>query len=303
MNRARTTIHKIAVFFPTMSLKASIQKDLKELIAKYSSNYTEEDIYRVLHEEAFLGKETAVLRTRLKEAQHEHRLDQKTVSRLQACRVVSCHRIQSPNGYSSIEAVVRLNSDSHMKNVKDHVDLSFRYEREGRNSTNGQTHVWYSVELSRDHGPREKILWCQIFASHFIPSDKEPINIALNQNDNDEWSDMDDDIDDGGDNSSTLIAEDKREISEDQGPSKRQRSSSATNDSDEDEADRFYAGMDTDVLSQFLQWSHIEMNPVEAFFTLMSFPFYELEWDIIDLLVSSVFDDDESSSGDDGSKL
>jgi len=66
--------------------------------------------------------------------------------------------------------------------------------------------------------------------------------------------------------------------------------------------DRFAAGMDPDVLRAFLEGSHLdraELDDDVAFFLLMSFPFYESEWDLVGFALDAVFgyDDDSESDG------
>ena len=48
--------------------------------------------------------------------------------------------------------------------------------------------------------------------------------------------------------------------------------------------------MDPDVLHHFLQWANLmPMGDATAFFLLMTFPYYEHEWDLIGHVLEEVF--------------
>jgi len=65
-------------------------------------------------------------------------------------------------------------------------------------------------------------------------------------------------------------------------------------ESDDDEPDSYLAYLNPDVLHEFLNLSGIqsdEMHEGTAFFLLMTFPFYEQEWDLVGYLLEEVFGD------------
>ena len=67
---------------------------------------------------------------------------------------------------------------------------------------------------------------------------------------------------------------------------------------DENEPDSYLAHLDPDVLHEFLNLTKIQtknddMHEGTAFFLLMTFPFYEHEWDLVGFVLEEIFGDDE----------
>jgi hypothetical protein len=166
------------------------------------------------------------------------------------------------------------------------------------------------------------MLWIQIWPVGDTPSSLPAQKVEFDEEDG--WSDMsEDDNDDDPDEKKMCECNiGDRKICRDR-CCKRPRNDSGTaihhessanetskmlNDEhrsvDEEQAlgDRFTAGIDPDILAQFLAWSNLpsSMDDLTAFFLLMTFGFYEHEWDLIGLALDAVFesgdDDDDNDS-------
>jgi hypothetical protein len=67
----------------------------------------------------------------------------------------------------------------------------------------------------------------------------------------------------------------------------------------ENAVDRYAAYADPDYIQEFLAMTCIELNDENSLFFLMSWPFYEHEWDIFGFLLDSVFGEDEDEDFED----
>jgi hypothetical protein len=62
----------------------------------------------------------------------------------------------------------------------------------------------------------------------------------------------------------------------------------------DEECDRFAARIDPEVLGTLLKWAQLgPIDDVTAFFLLMTFPFYEHEWDLVGFILDDVFGTDK----------
>jgi hypothetical protein len=262
--------------------------------------------------------------------------------------VTDCTRVHTKTGYVDIHAVVRLDADADMKRqgVQSHLELTFQYEREGhdtantsynapatreataptvpaaeiatrakmakQNSGDKATNVRYSIDLSRDSGPNEKLLWCHVLASSptpsHLPAQSMEAESAAGDIDSEQWSDMEDGNDlDMNDQETAVVNTDngvKKGMPSDTDRIDETSVGAAMEDATSlvvtDDPDRYYAGIDPDVLHQFLQWAHLpSMNELTAFFLLMTFPFYEHEWDMIGFVLDFVFGEEDDGDEDD----
>jgi hypothetical protein len=248
------------------------------------------------------------------------------------------HTVLTKAGYSNIIGVVRLQADERMKKhgaVSSYVELTFSYERQiAECSETAAASLLYFIELAKDNGPAEKLLWIEIFAHGATPSHL-PLKNLISDSDDDgdddeEWEDIgdDDEVDKGKaarkcqaeDSTAHKRKSDAMSSSESNEPGPADGSGEGkggggggdANDTcknrdvakdENDESDRYRAGMDPDVLSRLLEWTQIgPMEDITAFFLLMTFPFYEQEFDIIGPFLDSVFgsDDDESNDMQEG---
>jgi len=140
--------------------------------------------------------------------------------------------------------------------------------------------ISYTIDLSRDYGKKERLLFIEVMASGEYPS-TEP---AIPMKDEDEWEDFDDEGDSPHANN---IAIHDAEAS--------MQSLAVTQRADG--KDRFAASVDPDVLGKFLHSTGLEFDESDSIYFLMTFPFYEHEFDLVGFLLDSVFgdgnDDDE----------
>ena len=67
------------------------------------------------------------------------------------------------------------------------------------------------------------------------------------------------------------------------------------------ERDSYTAYLDPDLLHEFLDWNGFTMNDGTAFFLLMTFPYFEHEWDLIGFVLDEVFGGNDESDDDNGS--
>jgi hypothetical protein len=191
-----------------------------------------------------------------------------------------------------------------LPSVAHDLNLTFAYERDPLEQPG--TVVNYSIELSSNHGKREKLLWIQVVADGCEPS-RQSAAINMDETelpvDDDSWEDME------SDNGSACSNQQEQPETQ---PSERDANNVSTDveQSDEDNVDdlptlpprpdRFVAGIEPECLSVFLNVA--DLGPIDeltAFFLLMAFPFYEHEWDLVGFMLDSIFgaesDDDNNN--------
>ncbi|GAX09336.1 hypothetical protein FisN_6Lh295 [Fistulifera solaris] len=202
------------------------------------------------------------------------------------------------------------------------MQLVFRYERRAEESiANTGMHrvdpgidsptVCYSIDLTNGLGPVQRLLWVQVWADgHLRTEHLTPVNLD-EDGDVDGWEDIDEEEDEDEDEGVDKAPEQKRQRRDDdkagQTAIKEQSEPMQveTLESMAERADRYVAGIDPEVLQLFVEWiglganSNEEVSDVTIFFLLMTFPFFEHEWDIIGYLLDSVFGS-ASENGDDG---
>jgi hypothetical protein len=259
---------------------------------------------------------------------------QPTVQRLcKILQVTEFEKILAPTGYCRILATVQLQSDRAMTKVgvDKYVELDFHYEREihtvvndahNNKTTTTTTTVWYSIDVSRDNGPKEKVLWVKVFGGGPVPSGLPAKNIdedntENDDDDDDEWEDIDDDEEcqnnepeESEVTTSPTEAKKFKKARIDTGTEDKfsNENQCTTNEIIENEghddndgeevslADHFTAGIDPEVLERFLHWSCLgTMEDDKAFFLLMSFNFYEMEYDLVGFILDAVFGPDEEN--------
>jgi hypothetical protein len=272
-------------------LQKSVQSTLQGFIE--NENEKEEhdaiDVLRTFQNEANLMYETLALKDLIRQDPFVHLEDAKpqVENMCSLLQVTDCHRVVTKLGYSFIDAVVRLPmADSN------HLQLSFQYERRRLSDDNGGTTVTYSIDMSRNHGPNERLLWVQVFAMGSAPSHLPAKSLQEDGDGGDEWEDMDED-----EEGNEKITQDKEQLP---------NAADDTGDADDtgaEDCDRYVAHMDPDALGRFLEWSGLgPINEATAFFFLMTFPFYEHEWDLVGFILDSVFgfndDDDDENEQD-----
>lgn len=269
-----------------------------------SDDHTAEDILRCYQLQATLLFESERVKTALTTDPFEHLEDaQAAVARLKKLlRVTEYHSVTTLDGYSRIEAAVRFSADKAMQpTVGSHVELRFRYERQ---ATSPAT-VSFSIDLAKDFGVAERMLWVNVQAVGTVPSSNKARNMADDDEDEDLWSDMEEDAAADDNDDSRQVDQSTQNAKKAKSEIKTSVETTATDDEaqkEEEDAscDRFVAGIDPDLLELFLQWTRIgPMDDITVFFLLMTFPFYEHEWDLVGYLLVSVFGSDDNS-GDEG---
>jgi hypothetical protein len=240
----------------------------------------------------------------------EQNLKQTVQQFQQSLQVVDCHRLEKDDNYCLIQAIVKCHGSSTATSPKakkqkrqsqqlhSAILLHFRYERiPATNDT--ATSIWYSIDLSQNHGPKENILTIRCWADDNTPSrlpavcidDKE---VARSDNDG-EWEDIDDDENEEGttqpDSEITEEKEKEFKVNGKTAESTQPTHDNACNKQDSEEPqDRYACVLDPDVLLTFQTCSGLtEMDQAAGFFTLMAFPFYQQEWDLVGFVLDSVF--------------
>lgn len=323
-------------------LRDSVCSTLQSFILNHEHEFTAQDILRVFEREARLLQQGQQIKDMLRSDPFGHLEDirPKTMDRI--CKMITVqdhHVVLTKAGYSNIIGVVRLQADEGMKKhgaVTSYVELTFSYERQiAECSETGAASLLYFIEVARDNGPTEKLLWIEIFAHGATPSHLPLKNLVSDSDDERDgdggWEDIDDDDDeheeeaDGKGQAEKPTAQKRKSEamsssdSDAPGPANgsgkekgggggHTKDSSSKNHDDagkdeNDESDRFRAGIDPDVLSRLLEWTQIgPMTDITAFFLLMTFPFYEQEFEIVGAFLDSVFgsDDDESNDTEEG---
>jgi hypothetical protein len=311
-----STMVAVTTAATAQSLDEAVRAQLTAAViqATTDGSYTPEDVLRSYKEQAMLLYETEKLKAALVSDPFQH-LDQvsQAVSRLsKLLRVTEYHAVTTLEGYCRMDATVQFCTVAVTT-----VALRFRYLRSAsRNCDDRQVDlpvtVSYSIDLCKDFEPAERLLWVHVQASGSTPSSFPARNVVA---DNDEhWSDMEDsDNDEPGKSSSAgplptangnaahvdhMDASTKSEFNASMGPS---ADPSGPCEPAIDQGDAFVAGMDPDVLTKFLLWTNIgDMDDITSFFLLMTFQFYELEWDLVGYLLEGVFGpDDDDEAGDD----
>jgi len=255
--------------------------------------------------------------------------------------VTACTRTKTMEGNVAIHCVVELSKDSK---IKECVRLEFTYDRspitymdakDNANDDNGNddgntgddcdtsmitsggnvhrgTRIMYSIDYSADHGPKERLITIEVMASGEAPSAEQaiPLEDDADGDEEDVWEDFDED----GESASKAEADDDVEkMDEDEASQKtggkeaQDGASQATGEGaalTADGKDRYAAYVDPEELYKFLSCTDLGLDEATAIYFLMTFPFFEHEWDLLGFLLDAVFgdqgDDASSDSGGDG---
>lgn len=306
-------------------LKQKVKIAINNFVASRTSNDHGDiaiDVLRVIRDEAALLMERQTIvdafdsdALKFYDGDESLKIQVERIKKL--LHVIDCSRCVTMDGNSSIDAVVEIVKDSKMKNVNHSIRLTFKYRREAvpmeynemqeatasqsdspiatENNNNHKhnknpTHVTYDIEYSKDYGKKKRLLTVEVRAENNYPSAKQAIPMDdENSVENDEEFDL-------------IQDEVTNNIMEE---SKIQDSMSVVSD-EKSSADQYAAYVDPETLEDFLESAGLELNAENSLFFLMTFPFYEHEWDIFGFLLDCVFGaDDESDDfedmGDDSS--
>eukprot|EP00521_Asterionellopsis_glacialis_P015029 CAMPEP_0195309434 /NCGR_PEP_ID=MMETSP0707-20130614/38736_1 /TAXON_ID=33640 /ORGANISM="Asterionellopsis glacialis, Strain CCMP134" /LENGTH=268 /DNA_ID=CAMNT_0040373731 /DNA_START=93 /DNA_END=899 /DNA_ORIENTATION=+ len=249
-------------------LKESVRSAISAFVGSQSDTHLKADVLRIIRDQATLLYESQVVCDALDADPMEELANVKLqVSRVKnIMEVISCSRTVTDEGQCLIDAVVELRNDGSMKGVKSNIQVTFHYERrpptpEENQMTKGNmedgTHVSYWLDLSRDYGERERLLTIEVWAIGQGPSMEEARPLEMD----------------------AMEEEDEEDKVE----------SESVNDKENTLCDKFAAYVDPDVLDNFLDWTNLDMDHGASIFLLMTFPFYEHEWDLAGFLIDTVF--------------
>uniref|UniRef100_A0A7S2Y646 Uncharacterized protein n=1 Tax=Entomoneis paludosa TaxID=265537 RepID=A0A7S2Y646_9STRA len=323
-------------------LREEIRTVLRQLLAEHESEETAVEIMRLAAQESGLLQETEKVKDALRSDPFECLKEMKTTSKdrlLELLQVTDCHRVHTRDGYCHISVTLQFNADMKMKSkgVSSFVELQFNYERQGDSTFGGKSDsqqsnpsVSYTIDLSRDHGPKEKLMWVEMFVSGLTPSRSVPaINMECeDEDDSDGWEDMSEDGEEEPASgrkrgpealieakepqryrSNNVVEPQPGETKEEFAIRMSEKIGTPHPDQEPDEEDvdmentphRYSAGIDPDALSRFLQWTNIgsEMpDELASTYLLFTFPFFEPEFDLIDYILDSVFGSNEEEDDD-----
>mmetsp|Transcript_19658 Transcript_19658/g.39557 ORF Transcript_19658/g.39557 Transcript_19658/m.39557 type:complete len:459 (+) Transcript_19658:71-1447(+) len=184
-----------------------------------------------------------------------------------------------------------------------------------------KTIVIYNIDLSVDNGKVEPLLAVQVLALGNHPSVEPavPMDEGDVDGDDDEGADAENDAQcnvsciDGGSNrskekngsgkltgySQNIGKEKKKNVEESEEIVMSKDDEHSDDGDDIDKADRFGVFIEPVNVVKFLEMTSLNLNDQSVFYFLMTFPFYEHEWDISGFLCSAVFDEDEDEEVDD----
>ena len=297
-------------------LKDSVRVAIANYVSSKRESHTEADVLRVIRDQSMLMFERQIVF----DALDADPMEQLSTAKDQVdcvksmLDVVACNRTVTHDGYSSIEATIQWKQDGNMnKEVNDYLQFYFKYERRrmrpedivaaqvdfGNEKTAGN-HIGYSIELSMDHGVRERLLTVEVWAQGDGPSQEKAEPLVV---DDDDWEDMDENEameEEGGKNGNDDMEEQPEEMKDDTMDLPPQLPQEENKLSMNSKSDKFAAYLDPDVLTNLINWSSLDIDETGFFFLLMTFPFYEQEWDLVGFVLDTVFaesnSDDESES-------
>jgi hypothetical protein len=251
-------------------------------------------------------------------------------------RVSSYHSVRAlVDGYTRIEAVVDFLWKKNLTQLVFQYERKLR-SIVMKGDTNG-THVRYSIELSKSHQQRENLLVVEVLSPQDGPSPGKAvcINQFLQQSeegkddDEDGWEDIeyDDDLVEATEKikglESGVIDESfktktieksvnnnsmaevpmrltKRQRQRDDSPNQKQDKGISLDCVQEGTThDEYLAFLDPELMHEFVHV--VGLNPLDdytAFFLLMTFPFYEHEWDLVGYLLEEIFGDEDDTIGE-----
>lgn len=133
------------------------------------------------------------------------------------------------------------------------------------------TYIKYRIDFNIDHQQKHPLLNIECWAQGEAPSVEPAVPL-------DGWDDMEEEDDE---NQMKILKEDDL-----------QNGSIAKEDMedvDNDRADRFAAYIDPEIMDSLLHSLGVKMEEGNMFFFLMTFPFWEHEWDLVGFVLDVVF--------------
>mmetsp|Transcript_16702 Transcript_16702/g.25022 ORF Transcript_16702/g.25022 Transcript_16702/m.25022 type:complete len:315 (+) Transcript_16702:65-1009(+) len=219
-------------------------------------------------------------------------------------QVISCSRCTTKDGFSKIDTVVEISKDAKMNCVNESIRLTFNFQREklykdnetkedNKDSTpsrimskalernqNSPTHITYDIDYSKDHGESKRLVTIEVYAKQDYPSVEEAV--PMDDADMAEGQEFDEHGNKMEENGDKTVS--------------RETMSIPSTSEDNSKRDRYAAYIDPEALQDFLVSSGLDLNAENSLFFLMTFPFYEHEWDIFGFLLDCVFGGDGDNS-------
>jgi hypothetical protein len=292
-------------------MPSELVKNVRSAIGNFVKYQTEEeghiaiDVLRAIKDEAILQMERQMIidtfdTDPLKFFQDDAGLKMQIERLKPQIQVISCSRVTTLSGVSTIEAVVELSKGSFMStSVSECIRMTFSFKRlkvdtiseieEGSQCNDANytqkgggrkqdipTHITYDIDFNVDHGENKRMISIEVYA----PNDHPSVLPAIPLNMEETMEEYDDD--------GNIIA---KENSHDE----TEMSISSNN---EGVVDRYAAYADPDNIQEFLTMTGLELNDENSLFFLMTWPFYEHEWDLFGFLLDSVFGADEDEDED-----
>jgi hypothetical protein len=280
----------------TATLPEQVRKHIRDGLQAWSAQATTEDILRIYKEQISLMFVTEQVRSALAMDPFEHLRENIPCIVLEGLRnsvtVTNYHSVHTIEGYVRTEARVRFTPPSQHarrrnRTADDGVELHFQYTR----PTVPPIRVSYTIEMSTDATkPPQTLLWIYIDAVGSVPSQTHAIRSF------DGWSDMKDSDDSSCSDSS--VNGTAQDILNPEGNAAEEIAPLLLPSIDAEKTDQYEAGMDPELVSQLVHALHLgSAEDVTVFFLLMTFPFYEHEWDMVGFLLEAVFDSGENVDG------
>jgi hypothetical protein len=305
------------------NIRPEIRTALQNFIDLQDEYNTTEDALRAIEEEAMLMKETETTLSILELDPMGSGVKPQIQRLKKLMRVTSCSRVRADRDYCRIEATVLFEKCNNMQ-------LTFLYERNRQQDDDGNIisgfHIRYTIEMSVNYQQRESIITLEIHTKNNSPSSEKAVCMNQAFEDEDEGDDGWEDIEHGDDDAVRQNVEEltikkdttssskgldlnseSSDISQKQknGDAKRQKlNDNNKNDggtnlpikdgSTSGEPDAYLAHIDPDVLHKFLNLAGLKnIDECASFFLLMTFPFYEQEWDLVGYLYETIFEQEE----------
>jgi hypothetical protein len=305
-------------------LRPKIRAALNTFLEAQEGHHIKADVLRIIEEEALLLKQTELV----KDAFSEDSLGQLDevkdhVERLKKLvNVTSYNNVRTLDGYTRIDAVVTMGT------ATPHVlQLTFRYEQKRREQGPG-CHIRYSIEFSKNYMQRENLIVVEVWAPQNGPSRGTAVCVnqtfdqsgksCHDEDDDDGWEDMDEDKNEvktetaksnAKDSSGDLQTTKRQKLGDEsqETPNDKERNGCSQQCQGDDERsqqthEEFIAYLDPDLMDEFLFGAGLSKAPMDdskAFFLLMTFPFYEHEFDLVGYLLDEIFGYEESEDSED----
>lgn len=198
-----------------------------------------------------------------------------------------------------------------MHGVENNVQLTFHYDRrpsrpdedefantKSQSQKESGSHVSYWIDLSRDYGEKIRLLTVEVWAVGQGPSLEPAQELEVDEMEEEDMN-ADSSENQGSADRATSGSSDERNAKSDKQEQKTETSTQRSGD--EPACDRFAAYVDPEMIGNFLDWTRLDMDDGTVLFFLMTFPFYEPEWDLVGFFLSAVFgeESDEELESDD----